>query len=69
MTESEARNKWCPMAAVTNASLATGGANRVQYTDRNSLPVKGSRCYASECMAWRKINMAGDGYCGLAGEP
>ena len=68
MTEDEAKTKWCPQAAVTNASVATGGASRVQYPDGKSLPAKGSRCYASDCMAWRTTSSQ-HGYCGLAGRP
>lgn len=59
-TESEAKEKWCPM--MTDLSHADREDGRV--------------CIGSYCMAWRFSypkqvdgQMVPTGYCGLAGEP
>ena len=61
MTEDEAKTKWCPHALTVSEPVGFGALRIKQTND--------GKCIGSECMAWRKINMAGDGYCGLAGEP
>ena len=79
MTEDEAKTKWCPFVRV---SIATGGqdtyaVNRIAKLDDKDLVgnTPGTRCIASECMAWRWNpeghipNKGKQGYCGLAGKP
>ena len=62
MTESEAREKWCPF---TNQ-----GTKDMSTVESACLAIN---CIASDCMAWRKWNVeapdSADGYCGLAGKP
>lgn len=53
MTEEEARLRWCPFARVgggRDAGMAT--VNRPHYTS-DSFTKDRTRCYASDCMAWR----------------
>ena len=81
-TEDEARQKWCPFARVPPYEGSGSPANRwnevsVKHPD-SSYKVQ-CACIASECMAWRVVEMvytdppnerASDkGYCGLAGKP
>ena len=79
MTEDEAKLKWCPFARVTDG----GGSDGRQLTATNRHAGKkigkdgkprilrgNSLCIASDCMAWRSYSrLAGNGFCGLAGEP
>ena len=68
MTESEAKQKWCPILGLAGAAMNTtdGGRN----------------CIGSACMMWRNQPITervqdlyvgdgtdGGGYCGLAGKP
>ena len=62
MTESEAREKWCPFSRATRKSEGVWlVANRA-----DTLNPKACRCITSDCMAWRwHDNLYG--YCGLSG--
>lgn len=75
MTESEAREKWCPFVR-HQADEDCAPGNRFGLEENSTL----CRCIASECMAWRwnTRNFEGieipdpntkRGYCGLAGKP
>ena len=46
ITEEEARKKWCPFARLST------GANRSLHNMHKL--ADGTRCVASECMAWRR---------------
>lgn len=72
LTEDEAKKRWCPEARV--GSPHATARNRMDG-DSHAL-LTGSRCMASQCMAWRwdyngptfdgsPVN----GYCGKAGRP
>ena len=74
LTETEAREKWCPMARVD-------GANRTSHCEE----LNGAMCIASRCMMWRWFDSPvrgafreaehgtprpeRRGFCGLAGRP
>lgn len=64
LTEDQARTKWCPHVRELMDDAAS--ANR-DY--KGGLGNIAARCIASECMAWRRENKPGRGYCGLAGKP
>ena len=77
LTEDEARQKWCPHARVPLAADGYTG-NRMDDTTGAIVPEFGSRCIASQCMAWRWAslpvadtddNPAEKGYCGAFGRP
>ena len=54
MTETEAREKWCPMARRLDADpeySASAGINRMM--DSHHLLPRQCMCIASKCMAWR----------------
>lgn len=67
MTESDAREKWCPFTTV--------GARGVNRPTPHMVPAARTeieaqtRCIATDCMAWRWRYGAHDrdGFCGLAG--
>lgn len=73
MTESEARERWCPFARM----CATGEPTWNRVSMLNELHDNDPKCIASKCMAWRwGDSKAGygepgslQGYCGLAGKP
>jgi hypothetical protein len=87
MTEDEAKTKWCPQARcaaenVRGHLLDAAGFNRMNHDA--GWTSAGSRCIASDCMAWRWSPRYGtnpenpaeamtlpptDGYCGLSGVP
>lgn len=70
MTESEAREKWCPMARCPYESLGRGIT--AINTARNTYREMETKCMASACMMWRNshtVNGEHQGYCGLAGKP
>lgn len=76
-TEDEARKKWCPFARVIDD--LSGAASSARLRDGTV------KCIASECMAWRWIDVTEQndnptvadrtvkssvrGFCGLAGQP
>ena len=60
LTEEEAKTKFCPMARAM-----TLGIDHTPTTNGS----KNFSCIASACMMWRKINIGGEGFCGLAGKP
>lgn len=83
-TEEKAREKWCPMARVSD----TGGGNRYPHVHDLANGHAFARCLASDCAAWRWANDSDGepsyhrtkigeghydnaplGYCGLAGAP
>ena len=72
MTETEAREKWCPMARVA-ANRLNGAYNRTSTDNTPHHPCVA--CIASACMAWRwKPTPSGAtppdrGYCGAFGRP
>ena len=84
VTEEEAKTKWCPFARVPvgTETLEWVVGNRANQTGPGGL-YKGSKCIASQCMAWRwageRLDAASHeradwkretvGYCGLAGTP
>jgi hypothetical protein len=72
-SESEAREKLCPLARI-------GGDNRVNNARPDGVETipEPYRCIASKCMAWREVKTShlkgeagkavqGHGYCGLGG--
>lgn len=73
MTEEEAKTKWCPMAR-TRLSDGIGGNRMDEATASGdpigSVPLYGTFCIGSACMAWRISSGAlcsdPEGYCGLA---
>lgn len=76
LTETQAREKWCPAARMTQVGAGVGGVNRVvDREDRSSKPhyQNGCMCVASDCMWWRwgdlKTQSTIEGYCGMAGNP
>ena len=77
MTESEARQKWCPFVRFNET-----GANRWTFVDEPDGEYAENpdfaRCIGSKCMAWREYGVVSPqypnrsvthGYCGLAGKP
>lgn len=64
MKESEARQKWCPMARVDMYPDGEGLAGLNRNTNNERVRDR-ALCVASDCMMWRWNE--GDGYCGLAG--
>lgn len=82
LTEDEAKAKWCPFSRVlvTDQAELPVAVNRNNQTGAGGF-WKGSKCVASECMAWRWGSDAGQsetdgsvsyedfdkGCCGLAG--
>ena len=80
VTEEQAKTKWCPFARVPveTETLEWVVGNRANQTGPGGL-YKGSKCIASQCMAFRLIPIepyadSSDpppkrGYCGLAGTP
>lgn len=83
LTESQAREKWCPFSRVVEAGGPVGipAYNRAHHQS-NDAPVSypaGGLCLGSKCMAWRferfpvattgNTELRSDrGYCGLAGD-
>lgn len=66
VSEAEARDKLCPIVAVTvmlGVQAKHAGAE-VEWRDPRA-----GNCMASECMMWRFHQETADGYCGLAGKP
>lgn len=68
LTEDQAKTRWCPFARVGldwhfDGQFAHFAANR----NNDGEPI--GRCIASGCMQWRVANEAGDGFCGLSGQP
>jgi len=59
LTEEDARKKWCPFARNYEATSAgeIGGMAGAGVNRNESMPDDGpgSRCIASECMAWRFV--------------
>lgn len=56
LTESEAREKWCPFARapfVPDAAIISPGPGDVIAANRTETDVPVGRCVASSCMAWR----------------
>ena len=51
ITEAEARKKWCPFVRLMPMNNATAPQCEPQSNRDGSW---GTRCIASECMAWRK---------------
>lgn len=73
MTEDEAKTKWCPFVRAVLPGTTLPAGNRGVGPDGTE-GVKGARCIASACMAWRwdeRTDYAPvrQGYCGLAGSP
>lgn len=68
MTESEAKEKWCPFVRFTFNSREGYMMSNREYKQRTGGI---SHCMASACMAWRwgaKISETErEGHCGLAG--
>ena len=65
LSETEARERWCPFVSEAETLDYRG-----QIDDTGETPV----CIASRCMAWRWWNQPANpsqrrGYCGLAGAP
>lgn len=61
-SEKEARGKWCPQARVGFNDQVT---NKISPDHKY---YKHTRCIASDCMMWRRINkqlLPPKGYCGL----
>lgn len=79
LTETEAREKWCPHVRYVDSQNATG--NRCYTVEHGPIKNPSScRCIASDCMAWRWQEKKYDGassqtieapvgFCGLAGRP
>lgn len=65
VSETEAREKWCPFARVLKHTGSAAAA--VNRTNQENLL---GTCLGSQCMAWR-FGVLDDvnGYCGLAGQP
>ena len=60
LTPQIAKTKWCPWSRLAN------GANR---TSNSSVEIPaGTRCMASDCMAWLSNDDAKTGRCGLVGK-
>lgn len=52
LTEEQAREKWCPMVRLAEATAPPGYPSRNRGTSDSGVhPL--CRCIASECMAWR----------------
>lgn len=77
MTEDEARKKWCPFArsgAYVGSGLefspVSGCAVNRDGPATSTIDASGTRCIASECMAWRWRPGTNPplGFCGLAGD-
>lgn len=76
MTESEAKQKWCPMFANGAAIVSTEKKldEQLSSKDRHDHLVTLTFCKGSDCMMWRQksiteIDAKKQGYCGLAGKP
>ena len=59
LPEHLAKIKWCPWSRLAN------GANRTHNSSAEILA--GTRCMASDCMAWLSDDDAKTGRCGLVG--
>lgn len=79
MTESEAKQRWCPMARVVMTPQDPTWQNQA-LTNRGTFDTgNGIMCIASDCMIWREADRIEDprkfgnfiptGYCGLANKP
>jgi hypothetical protein len=75
-TEEKAKEKWCPHTRVKWISFG-GYAMAVNRDDiKHHEDVGGTRCIASDCMAWRwryyppsQVPEVKEGYCGAFGLP
>lgn len=59
MTEDEAKTKWCPFVRAVLPGTTLPAGNRGVGPDGTE-GVKGARCIASACMAWRWTTKGGD---------
>lgn len=74
LSESEARERWCPQTGALSAMLMqlsarpglTGQTMVVQADGRQTAA---SKCLGRQCMAWRAWGHGERGYCGLVGTP
>lgn len=81
MTETEAKERWCPMVRMedrgADSKVAVNRPSGDVWTGlaHGSTSANGDDhfCIGSACMMWRTIpstgQIPGDGYCGLAGKP
>lgn len=68
MTEDEAKKKWCPLVRYKFSSESDRpSCNRDIFS--KGVMEDGTRCIASECMAWRWRVDYDNGYCGAFGLP
>ena len=65
MTETEAREKWCPMVRFHTFADGSAASNLSAMGD----DIHRCQCIASDCMMWQEIGHKRDdepkGYCGL----
>ncbi len=75
LTETEARNKWCPFVRIAAGTDTTGGTTINRRVSAAGIDDY-CKCIASDCMAWQWVREPRNfgtepdrGYCGLAGRP
>jgi hypothetical protein len=70
MTEDEAKTKWCPLVRWKFSANSDQSSSNRETGDANPHTIKGTRCIASGCMAWRfnrgdeSLDGRARGYCG-----